>query len=455
MNLLHSKLQIPKRQNTLYRERLVSQIKKIHQKRVATIIAGAGFGKTTLIVNAVEALDISSIWFRLDEQDTDFQVFISYLYSAVHEHYRKLHRTAKPKKIPKPGIKNRTDALIDWLAFAQRHLGHETVIILDDYHLIQASSMINQAVDFILDRLPDHIHLIIIGRKNLPVGLSRFRAMDQLIEINESDLCFLDTEVTAFFADDNKKMTGQDINDIVYTTRGWAASLVLLRYTFRKQSHKNICDSLDHIKKKSGYIFSYLKENVFNTQPDHVRRFMMKTALLPEINVRLCALFFKEEDAQQILSRMIDDHLFIFPMDDSGEVFYLHHLFRDFLLEQLYENYSDVQVFSFHCRIGKIIESHDVFQALHHFIKGEDYSQAIRLIKAHEMKFLLKGKIIFLGRQIKQIPEPILEKNPQLLLSLSRLHSHYGEPEKSMTLIYRAMSLYKNQDAKEEMISCV
>ncbi|MCP4669827.1 MAG: transcriptional regulator, partial [Desulfobacula sp.] len=137
------------------------------------------------------------------------------------------------------------------------------------------------------------------------------------------------------------------------------------------------------------------------------------------------------------------------------EVFYLHHLFRDFLLEQLYENYSDVQVFSFHCRIGKIIEPHDVFQALHHFIKGEDYSQAIRLIKAHEMKFLLKGKIIFLGRQIKQIPEPILEKNPQLLLSLSRLHSHYGEPEKSMTLIYRAMSLYKNQDAKEEMISCV
>jgi LuxR family transcriptional regulator, maltose regulon positive regulatory protein len=455
MNLLHSKFQIPKRQSILHRERLVSQLKEINQKRLTIIIAGAGFGKTTLIVDAMEAFNMLPIWFRLDEQDTDFRVFISYLYSAIHEHYRKLHRTAKAEEIPKLSIKNMTDALLDWLAFAQDLLDHETVIVLDDYHLIQDSPMINEAVDFILNRLPDHIHLIIVGRKTLPITLSRFRVMDQLIEINETDLCFSDNEVEVFFANEDKKMTERDINDILYTTGGWVASLVLLRYSMRKQSHKRIWESLDHIKKEPGYIFSYLKENVFDSQPDHVRRFMMKTALLPEINARLCSQFFDVEDAGQILSRMIEDHLFIFPVDDSGNVFYLHHLFRDFLLEQLHENYTGSQVCSLHCRIGERIEPHDVFEAIHHFIEGKDYSQAIRLIKTHEMKFLLEGKINFLGRWIKKIPKPILEKNPQLLLALSRLHSHYGDPEKSITLIYRALSLYKKQDVKEDMIACV
>ena len=112
---------------------------------------------------------------------------------------------------------------------------------------------------------------------------------------------------------------------------------------------------------------------------------------------------------------MIEDHLMIFPVDESGTIFYLHHLFRDFLIAQLEETFSKSDIQTFHCKIAHETEKTDIFQALHHFIEGHAFDDAMRLIEIHEMKFLVEGKINFLTQCLKKIPNPIIEANPQLL----------------------------------------
>ncbi len=458
MVILHSKLQTPKRYNTLHRKRLVERFDDINQYKLIAVTAGAGYGKTTLVTDAMEALietlDIVPIWYLLDRQDSDFLVFVSYLYSAVQHHFPNAKEDKKWYPIAKTGLQKQTDILLEWLAFLEKMVTQHTVLILDDYHLVQDSPQINHAVEFILDRLPGHVHMVIIGRKNLSLRLSSLRAKEQLMEIVENDLSFTTSEIKLFFSG-TLLQTGTYVKDIRSSTGGWAASLVLLRYTFHNKTPEAIANSLELFKQTPRYIFSYLQENVFDPQPDHVKAFMMKAALLDRIDTHGCRKIFNVNDAKIIIEKMIADHLMIFPADESGKIFYLHHLFKEFLITQLKKTFSESEIHHLHCTIAKEMESQDIFQALDHFIEGHAFHEAIRLIETHEMEFLLEGKTIFLEKCLKKIPTLVIEQNPQLLLAQAKLLTYFGNPGKAIENLIRAHKLFKKQESKEDMVKCL
>ncbi len=452
MTILQSKLQVPKRYKTLRRNRLIRLFDDICQKKMIAVTAGAGYGKTTLVMDALTHQDVVPIWYRLDEEDTDLPVFISYLYSAVHLHFSESSEIEPA--LPKTGFKNHRAILNEFLAFAEKTITRQTAIVLDDYHLVQGSEQINDAVGFLLSRLPSNIHLVLIGRKNLDLKVSSLRVKEQLVEISENDLSFTDKEIKHFFSA-SEFLTDAQIKNIHLTTGGWVASLVLLRYALNKKIPEMVSGNTDLFNRTPEYVFSYLKETIFDTQPGYIKDFMMKCALLGEIDIQQCRRIFKVDNAETIINQMIEDHLMIFPVDDSGNVFYLHHLFRDFLLSQIEKKVSPSEIRELHCRIARHLEGDDIFQALNHFIDGHEFGEVVEIIKTHEMKFLMEGKINFLRKCLGKIPEPIIEENPQLLLAQSKIHTYFGNPRQAMEPLTRAHLLFKKQDSKEDMVKCL
>ncbi|MCP4022542.1 MAG: transcriptional regulator, partial [Desulfobacteraceae bacterium] len=456
MDILHSKLNAPRRYKILHRKRLTRLFSEIFQKKLITVTAGAGFGKTTLVMDALAGLKAVPVWYRLDEQDNDFPVFMSYLYAAVQHHFLKSRDPGIKKPLKKTNLKNQTDLLLDWMVFLEKNAVPNTVLILDDYHLVQDSESINQAIEYILCRLPEYIHLVIISRKNLSLPLSTIRSREQLLEINENDLSFTPGEIKSFYTNIYRLLlTDTHIEDIHSSTRGWAASLVLLQYAFRSKTPKAITKSLKTFKSNPQYIFSYLEENIFNAQPEHIKTFMLKTSLLHEIDTRRCKQFFDMEHADTILKQMIKDHLLIFPVDESETIFYLHHLFRNFLSLKLKQTFSSDKINQLHRKIAIQMEGEDIFLALHHYIEGEMFDEAVRVIKTHEMKFLIEGKTNFLRQCMEKIPKPIIEKNPQLLMAQAKLFSYFGNPGKAVELLTHAHLLFKKQNSTEDMIKCL
>lgn len=450
MQILQSKLEQPRRPGIMHRERLTRLFDRVSDKKLVTVLAGAGFGKTTMMIDVAIHLDILPVWYRLDEQDRDFHVFVSYLYALFD-------RDFKTGSVPNFRIKSQTEILIDWLALVEATVSNATAVILDDYHLVQASDRINQAVEFILQRLPAQVLLVIMGRKQLPLSLSGLRAKEQMIEISERELFFSNPEIQSFFHE-QQGMALNDIHAIYETGQGWAAGLVLLRYAVAQNTSGNISTCIEQFQKYPEHIFSYLKEHIFDPQPDKIRRFMMKIALLPEIDTRLCSRIFEIQNAGLILNQMVDEHLFLFPGDDAGNRFFLHHLFRDFLLTQLHQTFSEAEILGLHYRIAKAVEQDDVCLALDHYISARRFEQAVQLIKAEEIRFMIGGHIQFLGRQIRRLPQSVLAQNPELLILLSRLFSHYGTPRKAIALIQNALKLFRqNQatEATEEVVACV
>src|SRR5437879_10238594 len=75
--------------------------------------------------------------------------------------------------------------------------GVETTLILDDYHVIEEST-IHSSLTFLLNHAPSCLHLILSSRVDPPLGLSRHRARGQMTELRDADLRLSEQEVANF-----------------------------------------------------------------------------------------------------------------------------------------------------------------------------------------------------------------------------------------------------------------
>src|SRR5437867_12013093 len=135
--ILATKLYLPPlRPNVVSRPRLLERLNEGLHRNLTLIAAPAGFGKTTLISQWVASCDRQVAWLSLDEGDSDPTRFLTYLVAAL--------RTIAPTigagvmgllQSPQPPP---TEAILTALLNEITTLSDHFVLVLDDYHLIDA-----------------------------------------------------------------------------------------------------------------------------------------------------------------------------------------------------------------------------------------------------------------------------------------------------------------------------
>jgi LuxR family transcriptional regulator, maltose regulon positive regulatory protein len=107
--------------------------------------------------------------------------------------------------------------------------GRTLVLVLDDYHVIDAPA-VHASVRFLLEHRPPGLHLVVTGRADPPLSLARLRARGQLAELRQRDLRFTTEEAAALLRQAvGSELAVPDATVAVLATRteGWAAGLQL------------------------------------------------------------------------------------------------------------------------------------------------------------------------------------------------------------------------------------
>ena len=73
----------------------------------------------------------------------------------------------------------------------------DVVLVLDDFHVIDHHDIQN-GVTYLLDHLPERVHLVLTSRADPPLPLARLRARGELVEIRAADLRFTAEEAAAY-----------------------------------------------------------------------------------------------------------------------------------------------------------------------------------------------------------------------------------------------------------------
>src|SRR5579859_3483354 len=155
------------------RPRLRERLNAGPDRKLTLICAPAGFGKTTLISNWLAGRERPVAWLSLDEGENELARFLAYLVAALRTIVPTIGAgVVRALQSPQPPP---TDALLATLLNDITSAPDRFVLVLDDYHVLDAAS-VDTALTFLLEHQPPQMHLVITTREDPRLPLARLRA---------------------------------------------------------------------------------------------------------------------------------------------------------------------------------------------------------------------------------------------------------------------------------------
>jgi LuxR family maltose regulon positive regulatory protein len=299
-------------------------------------------------------------------------------------------------------------------------LPHRIILILDDYHLIDAPP-IHDALSFLLENQPPHFHLVIATREDPPLPLSRLRGRGHLTELRAADLRFTSSEAAEFL---NQVMgldlSAENIALLEERTEGWIAGLQLAALAMQGHISMQGRDDADNfIKSFTGsnrMVLDYLIEEVLDRQPAEIQTFLLKTAVLNQLTGPLCNTLTNQNNGRVILENLEHTNLFIVPLDEERRWYRYHHLFADLLQQRLYQNHPD-WIPELHRQASEWYEQNRFTdEAIEHALSAEDFERAAHLLEAYADTLWQQGQLAKLRHWLTKLPAELISTRPHLCI---------------------------------------
>ena len=412
--LLETKLHVPRlrRRALVDRPRLSERLSRGAESALTLVSAPAGFGKTTLLTEWLAdapADGRSAAWLSLDRRDNDPAVFWTYLIAAL--------QTAVPGvgtgallllQSPQAPI----DAVLATLLNDLGAVADSVVLVLDDYHVIEARE-IHDGMTFMLEHLPPQFHLVIAGRADPALPLSRLRGRGELVEIRAADLRFTPDEVAKYL---NGVMglvlRAEDVAALEGRTEGWIAALQLAALSL--QGRDDAAGFIAGFAGDDRYIVDYLVEEVLQRQPQNVRNFLLNTSILSGLSGSLCDAVTGQDGGKAMLEALDRGNLFLIQLDDRRQWYRYQHLFADVLRARLVDEQPG-RVHALHARASDWYERHgDRSEAIRHAFAGENFERAADLVELAIPSTRRNRQEATLRRWIEALPGELIRVRPVL-----------------------------------------
>ena len=411
-SILTTKLAIPSTRGEIVpRPRLLQMLGK-PPRPLTLISAPAGFGKTTLMANWLNHVNLPVAWLSLDSDDNDPNRFVSYLIASIKsvkpEFGNAVFKTLRSSNTP--SMTTLLASLINEInGFNQRF-----IFVLDDFQQVTQTE-IHDLLVYLLDHQPPQMCLAMTSRTEPPLALPRLRVRQQLAEVKETDLRFTLDETQDFL---NKLMgldlDAADIAVLEHRTEGWIAGLQLAALTMQGGT-----DTHQFIRSFAGddrHIMDYLTEEVLQQQPASAKTFLLRTSILDRLCAPLCEAVTDLLDCKAKLESLEQNNMFLIPLDHKRNWYRYHHLFADLLRHQLKETHPDEEN-ELHLRASRwFADNGFIDEAINHAFMAKNHELAAAYLDQHGYEIFHSGRVSTLVHWLRKIPDTVIHKKANRLL---------------------------------------
>jgi LuxR family maltose regulon positive regulatory protein len=223
VEVLESKLYQPTvRPGVIPRPRLLARLRAPRAVPTVTVVAPAGYGKTTLLALWAEADDRPFAWLSLDPHDNDPIVLLTHLAVTLDrisplplESFDALRSAG----VSVPAT------VVPRLGAALSHVPHPLVLVVDDVHHLHDGPSLD-ALMTLVGHVQGATQIALAGR-SMPMQLARQRAQGRAMEIGAEDLAFTAQGARLLLRAAGAELPDEEIAQLARRTEGWAAGLYL------------------------------------------------------------------------------------------------------------------------------------------------------------------------------------------------------------------------------------
>src|SRR3990167_7012646 len=326
----------------LARPHLLQRLETAASRRICTLTAPTGSGKTVLLHQYFQACTSRKtlIWLRLNDAVNEPVALFRQLSAALRNAVAGFDGFVS---LQQEGDPQQTRLALTALVGGLQRLDQPIQIIIDNFELLDEAHW-KPLLQQLLELAPASVQWILSGRHTTSIDSDRWLLRDELGQIGQSELFFSREETRKLLglAASDTAPPGQGLMDdplqrIFQYTRGWPAG-VKLAQVYLQRSNCTLTPGPDLFGK---HVFVDLCNGVLQTLPPALQQFLVQTAILDNFSVPLCNHMLHSVHGVEHIRQLQELGLFI-EADPAQAAFHYHALFRHHLM-QLFRQLSQEQ----------------------------------------------------------------------------------------------------------------
>lgn len=372
--------------------------------RVVSVVAPAGYGKSTLLAEWADSDDRPVAWASIDRLDDDPAALLTLLAAAVARVFPSATRLVGEMRGLGPASLGRSAPL---LGAALAAASQSFVLMIDDLQEADSPAC-RDVLDVVVAGVPSGSQVVFASRHE-PANLARRRAAGDLFEIGVQDLRLDTSGARAIFGDVGVEITDEELAQVVRRCEGWPTALFLAATIISRGDTSGWSITGD-----DRFVADYLYEECLTAHPEAMRSFLRRTAILDQLSGPVCDHLLDDTGSSERLREIESLGLFLIPLDRRRGVFRYHALFREFLLGEL-ERRDGPMVESLHRRAADWNERHgSPGQAIEHLLAIGDKDRSVHLVTQLALPTYQEGRVAVVGRWMSELGDEAIIGYPPL-----------------------------------------
>src|SRR5262245_5001299 len=156
------------RPETIRRSSLIERLARDDSRPIVSVVAPAGYGKTTLLSQWAERNGQAFAWVSVDEKDNDPKVLLAYVAEALDAVEPVGERVFEALASPASSVPG---SVVPRLGTAFSSMASPIALVLDDVHLL-TNSECRAALSVLADYVPVGSRLVLGGLAQPPLGVA-------------------------------------------------------------------------------------------------------------------------------------------------------------------------------------------------------------------------------------------------------------------------------------------
>ena len=245
---------------------------------MATIVAPAGYGKSTLL-RQWEAIDERPFaWITVDRRHDEATMLIGAIAAALDELEPLGDRVFAPLMAPRPNL---WTVLVPRLCEALQSREQSFVLVLDDLHRVRDHLSL-EPLATIAEQMPSGSQLAIASREDLAIPLGRLRTNRGVTELQAADLAMTGAEVEALLTGLGVELSEENFEGLFERTEGWPAGVYLAALLLGASDDADL--ACQDFSGDGRQVADYLREEFVASLPMEHRQFLTRASILDRLS---------------------------------------------------------------------------------------------------------------------------------------------------------------------------
>ncbi|WP_462409878.1 BTAD domain-containing putative transcriptional regulator [Neobacillus sp. Marseille-QA0830] len=351
-----SRYHIPQTDHSFLRLELFEILDRYFSRPLVSVVAGGGYGKTTLVADYLKSRELPALWFAFQTYARQYSDLVESIASGL--------------SLQSPA--NKEIDILEALANRDTPLA----IVLDDFHLVETSELRGFLLQLV-QHAPSFVTFVIIGRQRPAFPYTKLKMQNQLAEIAETQLEFTQQELNDYFLLNGLPLQEHEAELVQMKTSGWPASLPFIVEAWKNIKPENRKWNGDLLPFSE--LFEELEAELFASFSPELAAFLPLSSVLHEFDEPMLAALspnaplglFDERLKQRLLLRKTE----------AGTFAYLP-LFRQYLYEKLLKTRGRQEVQQLHFKAAHAYEdNYHYYNAFAHYLAATSYRDASRIMQ--------------------------------------------------------------------------